>query len=272
MSVRKVIFSVALAVLALGVALSPVDATTFTFDFNSLADGASNGTIQTYMQGVLSGTTISGAAASKTWTGDNHVVGPVSGSTVTMITLGTSDGAIGNNTDLSHGLPNDTFITSQFLTTPPPTTITINFSSPVNLVGFDWEIFPNDSCQSAPCGSNTPDLTFKINGTEVAGSPFLGVAPGSNSTYLHSLASGSVNNELALQRIGRYAVGANGVSQLVFIDWPVAIGIDNLEVNDNPVPPTGEVPEPSTLLLLGAALVGLAARQRRARAARNRGI
>lgn len=264
---RKVIFSVALTVLALGVALSPVTAAAFTFDFNSLADGASNATIQTYMQGVLPGTTISGAAASKTWTGDDHVVGPVSGSTVTPITLGTSNGAIGNNTDVAHGGANDTFIMNQLSVT---TTITINFSNPVNLVGFDWEIFPNDSCQSAPCGSNTPDLTFKINGTEVAGSPFLGVAPGTNSTYLHSPASGSVNNELALQRIGHYAVGASNLSQLDFIDWPVAIGIDNLVV-DTFIPPTGFVPEPSTLLLLGAGLVGLAARQWRARAARNRG-
>jgi hypothetical protein len=266
---RKVIFSVALAVLALGVALSPVTAAAFTFDFNSLADGASNATIQTYMQGVLPGTTISGAAASKFYAGDNHVVGSVSGSTVTPITLGTSNGAIGNNTDVAHGGANDTFIMNQLDVT---TTITINFSSAVNLVGFDWEIFPDANCQSTGSCSETPDLTFKINGTEVAGSPFLGVAPGSNSTYLHSPDSGSVNNELALQRIGHYAVGASAVTQLSFEDWPPAIGIDNLVV-DTFVPPGGNlVPEPSTLLLLGAGLVGLAARQRRARAARNRGI
>ena len=246
---RKVIFSVALTVLALGVALSPVAAAAFTFDFNSLADGASNANIQTYMQGVLPGTTISGAAASKTWTGDDHVVGPVSGSTVTPITLGTSNGAIGNNTDVSHGGANDTFIMNQLDVT---TTITIKFTSPVNLVGFDWEIFPDATCPSAGSCSETPDLKFKINGTEVAGSPFLGVAPGTNSTYLHSPLSGFGANELALQRIGHYTVGASSVTQLDFIDWPVAIGIDNLVV-DTFVPPGGDlVPEPSTLLLLGA--------------------
>ena len=47
--------------------------------------------MQTYMQGLLSGTTVTGADATKTYTGDDHVVGKVTSGVVTPVTLGTTD-------------------------------------------------------------------------------------------------------------------------------------------------------------------------------------
>src|SRR5882672_1002260 len=65
------------------------------FDFNALASGVTNGTINTYMNGVLTaaGTTgtvaVTGAITDKAYNGDSHVVGPNGGGT--SLTLGTSD-------------------------------------------------------------------------------------------------------------------------------------------------------------------------------------
>ena len=49
---------------------------TITFDFNSLANQASDAIVQNYMNGLLSGTekvTVTGAIADKTYNGDGHV-------------------------------------------------------------------------------------------------------------------------------------------------------------------------------------------------------
>jgi hypothetical protein len=257
--------------LVLGLVVAPASAVTFTF--NSLADGAPDSggvlptdSIQNYMQSLLPGTTITGAIASNSYTGDGHVVGPVTKSGVTPITLGTSDGAIGNNTDLPHGGANDTFIVTN--NTAGESQITVNFLHPVSLVSFDWEIFPDGTCPSlSSCGagnSNLPDLTFKINGVQIFN--YHGVTPGSSpfgqdgvlgNTYTHSPFSGSGASEAAPQLIGHDGVGASNVTKLEFIDWPERIGIDNLIVT----PPGGgggggQVPQPSAVVLY---LVGLLA-------------
>ena len=73
---------VSLSAAVLAVVTQPAEAT--TFDFNSLADGASNTSVQTYMRTVLgcaSCVTVTNSVAEANYTGDGHVVGPNTGST-----------------------------------------------------------------------------------------------------------------------------------------------------------------------------------------------
>jgi hypothetical protein len=162
---------------------------------------------------------------------------------------------------------NDTFIKTN--TANGTDTITVTFTTPVTLVSFDWEILPDGSC-AQPC-ANRPDFKFVVNSNAVPTFHYFGVDPGSaqNSqpsngalggglTYSHFIASGA-GIELAPQLIGTYVApgsGIAGVTRLDFIDWPVAIAIDNLKVN-TPPPPT-RVPQPSAMMMLalGGALLG----------------
>jgi hypothetical protein len=255
---------------------APVHAATFTFDFNSLADGAANGTVDTYMKGVLPGTSIAGSVASKTYTGDDHVVGPTDATGVFHpVTLGTTDHALGTTIDPS-SVPragaqtsqgggagtNDTFIMTKSGTNliGGNDALTITFSSAVTLVSFDWEIFPDGSCPSpSNCGAggaNRPDLKLFVNGSAVSTFTASGINPGTAGTFTRSF---SMAAETAPQAIGTYTPGGGipGVTRLDFVDWPAAIAIDNLKVNTPPPPPT-RVPQPSAMMMLalGGALLG----------------
>jgi len=222
-----------------------------TFDFNALSDGASNSSVQTYMRNLITATpgapagatvTVTGAVAEKNYTGDNHVVGPVSGSTVTAETLGTSDGGVHHNGAL------DAFI----INNSSSTTITMTFNFAIHSLMFDYEIFPDGTCPTSPCPGNWPDFTFKADG--VLQFQTLGILPGTLGTYPHSPNSGAVTNEPAPQFLGKtaYLLFPNGVTKLEFIDWPRTIGIDNLTVD----PPT--VPAPGSLVLMLVGLLGVA--------------
>ncbi len=238
---KSVLFAVVLSILGGGISAR---ADTITFDFNSLANGAGNSSVQSYMNGVLGadGTvTVSGSLASNSYTGDGHVVGPGNGST--SLTLGTSDGTT------QHLTTHDTFIQN----TSSSSKIVMNFSGlQIYSVGFNYEIFPDGTCATGVnCGSNWPDFSFMANGLLIFET--LGVMPGnSGAPYLHSPNSGASGTEKAPQFLGQSGtiIFQNGVTNLQFVDWPATIGIDNLVVTTN-------VPEPGSLTLFGTGLLSL---------------
>jgi hypothetical protein len=225
-------------------------ADTVPFDFNSLANGAGNSNVQSYMNGILGAgrsVVVAGSQASNAYTGDGHVVGPGNGST--SLTLATSDGTT------QHLSTKDTFIDN----VSSSTEISMTFSGlKIYGVSFDYEIFPDGTCATGVgCGSNFPDFTFYADGTWVFNT--LGVTPGNTGApYTHSPASGSIGTEHAPQFLGQSGTWTfpNGVTKLEFVDWPATIGIDNLNI-------TTTTPEPATMTLIGVGMLGLASVRRR---------
>jgi hypothetical protein len=273
----KKLFSVGLVALALGAASSMAQADTLTpFNFNSLADGATNASIQSYMQSLLpSGWTITvtGAIAEQNYTGDDHVVGNTyNGSTHKNInnnntkvwsnTLGTSDLG-GAQRDPGQSGYLDTFLINNTSLNPGTDTdrITMLITAPtgygIDSLSFDYEIFPSADCPSSSSCNPVPDFTLKDDGvTKLHTTVASGPASAANDSPLST-------SETAWQYLGVSGLIAindsNNSTTLDFIDWPAMIGIDNLVINYH-TPPTGGtqgVPEPSSMLLVGFGLLGL---------------
>jgi hypothetical protein len=253
--VKHLLLSSAAAMVVLTVA-SPAFPGTITLDFGSLVSTATDAQIQSYIDGLLpagDSVVVTGAAGSCNTNGngcpyqaDGHIVGPLSGNTVTSYTLTNKDGGsfIGTGGDFVVGGANQ---------------ITMTFSGPdftgsnaLRNIAFDFEIFPDNSCTSLTgnnCGGNgnpdTPDLKVSAGSTLIA--TYLAGTPTSPG-YVHSPNSGVTLDETAPQEIGSANLSLpGGTTELTFADWPAGIAIDNLVL-------TTGVPEPGTMPLLGAFL------------------
>ena len=218
-------------------------ATNFTFDFDGLADGANNTSVQNYVRSKISGTNVTGAGASRTYNGDGYVIGPTLGG------------------------PGDTFIRNV-----GSDHFTMDFGSSFHIysLSFDWEIFPDGSCYRSGSGDHSSHAACANAGASDANWPDFDLFVNHNSTAVFSqlaLATGtSINYPQAIGNSGTINLSGAGGNYLDFVDWPATIAIDNLVINGcrdtervKCVPPL-LVPEPSTLPLaaLGLALVGLA--------------
>jgi hypothetical protein len=287
--------------LALGLFLSAgvsayATSVTVNFDFNSLGSGASALNIATYMTGVLTaagctgcsvtvptvnsgGGILMGAVADKTYTGENHVVGPVSGGVVTPVTLGTTNGATSNSPPAStFNTPGtyDTFIANTNDGSGQVSNqITLQFAGfagkTLTINSFDYEIFPcgvgSSGCTSPPGftfeagastnGVDTPVASFGTGGTQLGVTPSSSNAGGDGTSTKSS--SGTDTNQ---QYIGTWTAGITrtGNAELDFIDWPATIGIDNLNVSWSTSSP---VPEPASIVLLGTLVVLLTKKLRK---------
>ncbi len=244
MTAQRCKTAIALGLMILGVGVASAFADSVMFNFNGLATGSTNAAIQTYMNSLLGpgkSVTVGGARSADNWTGDGHVVGPCSPS-CTSVTLDSSGGNF-----IINNSPSSNAITMQFTGT--------NYTK----VSFDLEIFPDGTCPTGSnCGTNWPDFELVENGNPV--NTWLAAMPGDTahggSAWTHSTASGSGGTELAPQLIV-YNVSytfAGPITSLQFNDWPATIGIDNLKLS---------VPEPSSLMLLGAGMLGLLGAARR---------
>ncbi|MDS4021941.1 MAG: PEP-CTERM sorting domain-containing protein [Candidatus Competibacter sp.] len=259
---KKMIWSALLACIGWGTAAHAVE---IKFDFNSLADRASNLSVQTYLQtmvGSLGSVTVTGAKAEKDYTGDGYVVGPTIANKATPETLGTSDGDTGRHTGVYNSSGNFVLANADtFLVNSGSDRITITFSFPIYAASFDYEIFPDGTCPyagSSNCldnqSSNWPDFTFKADNNLL----FRTLSTVPSGAVTHSPHSGLSSNETAPQYLGVSGLYTfnNGVKKLEFIDWPRMIGIDNLVIRT-------DIPEPATVLLTGIGLTGLGLARRR---------
>ena len=245
-------------------------ASALIINFNGLGSGPNtadgNKAVQDYMNGILgaagAGTVaVTGARSETAYTGDGHVVGPVSGGSVTPLTLGNTDGGV------QHTLPWDSYIVNQDTTDR----ITMVFSRAVSKVSFDLEIFPDGTCPTAGasgCANNTvsnwPDFELWAGtspSSTVSVFTKLGLDPNSMANHT-STASSNERAPQLLAASGDWPLAAN-VTVLEFRDWPARISIVNLNITSvlppRPLPP---VPEPGTLALLGLGFAGLWLRRR----------
>jgi hypothetical protein len=190
-----------------------------------------------------------------------NVVGPGGAS----LTLGNSNGATSNSstspgaTDTFLGTVSDSGATCS----SQPCSIDLVFTGlSVTNATFDFEIFPN----AGSPGSFT--LTAGNNGgtqsTVFTQAAVVPSSAGSDGSSTHSPNSGTGTNETVAQFIGTKSQTIANDNDIDFVDWPEAIGIDNLVLTYT----TPTVPEPSSILLLASVGAFLLFKARRSFAVR----
>jgi hypothetical protein len=269
---KQRIFLCAGMLAILGSAVSARADYLFTFDSPSLTKSFSDQStnIANYMDGIIgcSGcvTVSSGVAVAQEYDADGNVVG----SGGNPLTLGNSNGATSNTaTPGSYGT--DNYISNMASNSNGTSDnqlsqgIVITLSKGYSFTGtfsFDYQIFPDISCtvlNSSSCGGaavsghypNQPDLDFIANGSTAVNTTFWGVTPG--TTDGSTTASPDSSHELAPQYIGTSGnFTLTGATSITFMDWPAAIGVDNLKLV------TTTTPEPSGYaFMLGGLMLAL---------------
>jgi hypothetical protein len=251
--------------LCASIAASHQAAAGLLFDFDALPSYGNN--VQNYVNSVAGAgnVTVYGAHADKEYVGDKFVTksGAVTNpGYLQYLTLGTSDGAK-SPTDFAakSTRQNDWFITNAGVDTNLNTAwgkngndkIVFVFKYPIFNLSFDWEVFPNWTCKDlekcVPGSDNYPD--FKLWAGTDKGSKLYDFG----ASYF-PVSSPTVGGKTFLpQGLGHFSAAfASGVTRVEFVDWPVLIGIDNLDPR--------RVPEPGTLALLGLAAAAVAVARR----------
>lgn len=237
-------------------------------DFNSIGAG-NNGKVQTYLNNTagVGSITVQGAVANKTYNGDGYVFKDAYGIRETLGTSEYVNGVLVPNSIDRRNLIYDTYLynvggegmTHTAYGTAGDDKIVFDFETAIYAISFDWEIFPNSACQHPGewngCGprrtdSNMPDFQLWAGtASQKSYDRHTGDVYGSFPIVTNA------NNDYP-QGMGHFSTTfASGVTHVEFVDWPVRIGIDNLQVR--------RLPEPATLALLGLQLLALGVTRRR---------
>jgi hypothetical protein len=270
------------------------DSVTFTFDKAGAIAALNPATataadISTYMTAVLQAAGCIGCSVTvtdptspnkvyvdSTYTGENHVVGP-NGNPVTLGTYehakdNTGASGIVNGLDANGAPIYDNFLSNVANSSSNGgSAILMTFSlsagySLGNGVSFDYEIFPDAGCQSSTNCPDPAEFEFKagmnslayvndfgVNGIVTAAFPDGNIVTAKDGV---STKNGGTT-QTAAQWISTYSSSNPFASynQLEFIDWPAAIGVDNLKLNFSRVPETNSILLLGTLALLLTPLV-----------------